>query len=98
MLQKKKQLLSESISNTLKIVCNPNHISCRQFYDHVKADSSLLKKQWNLLVIMMKLQNIKGLNLTNKDGLSYFSSVFCRNVRRIQPVGHIVLVFSLILS
>ena len=37
-------LLAESICNILKVMYNSNHISCKQFYDDVKVDSSLLKK------------------------------------------------------
>ena len=37
-------LLVESVSNILTVVHNSNHISCKQFNDHIKVDSSLLKK------------------------------------------------------
>ena len=36
--------LAESVCNILKVMYNSNHISCKQFYDDVKADPSLLKK------------------------------------------------------
>ena len=52
-------LLVESVSNILMVVHNSNHISCKQFYDHVKADPSLLKK-------VKGAANIHGLSLTNK--------------------------------
>ena len=42
--KERDSLLVESVCNILKVVCNSNHISCKQFYDDVKADPSLLKK------------------------------------------------------
>ena len=42
--KERDSLLVESVSNTLTVVYNSNHISCKQFYDHIKADPSLLKK------------------------------------------------------
>ena len=42
--KEKDNLLVESVSNILMVVYNSNHISCKQFYDHVKADPSILKK------------------------------------------------------
>ena len=65
-------LLVESVSNILMVVHNSNHISCKQFYDHVKADPSLLKK-------VKGAANIHGLNLTNKFALFwciFFSKLF----------------------
>ena len=42
--KERDSLLVESVSNILTVVYNSNHISCKQFYDHVQADPSLLKK------------------------------------------------------
>ena len=42
--KEKDSLLVESVSNILMVVYNSNHALCEQFYDHVKADPSLLKK------------------------------------------------------
>ena len=42
--KKRDSLLVESVCNILKVVYNFSHILCKQFYDDVKADLSLLKK------------------------------------------------------
>ena len=42
--RERDSLLAESVCNILKVMYNSNHISCKQFYDDVKADPSLLKK------------------------------------------------------
>ena len=42
--KERDSLLAESFCNILKVMYNSNHISCKQFYDDVKADPSLLKK------------------------------------------------------
>ena len=42
--KERDSLLAESVCNILKVMYNSNHISCKQFYDDVKADPSLLKK------------------------------------------------------
>ena len=36
--KERDSLLVESISNIFMVVYNSNHISCKQFYDHIKAD------------------------------------------------------------
>ena len=39
--KERDSLLAESVCNILKVMYNSNHISCKQFYNDVKADSSL---------------------------------------------------------
>ena len=42
--KEREQFLFDSVASILKLVYNFNDVTCNQFYDIVKADSTLLKK------------------------------------------------------
>ena len=42
--KERKQFVLDSVASILKLVYNFNDFTCNQFYDIVKADSTLLKK------------------------------------------------------
>ena len=66
--KERDNLLVESISNILTVVYNSNHISFKQFYDHIKADPSLLKKVKGAAKYLWAEINLSSFNV-------YFSAV-----------------------
>ena len=42
--KERERFLFDSVASILKLVYNFNAVTCNQFYDIVKADSTLLKK------------------------------------------------------
>ena len=52
---KRERFLFDSVASILKLVYNFNNVTCNQFYDTVKADSTLLKK-------LRKRSNTRGLS------------------------------------
>jgi len=58
-LKEREIFLVEPVFSLLKLVYNLKHLSCKQFHNSVKGDSTFLRN-------LRKLQNTHGLNRTSK--------------------------------
>jgi len=63
-LKERDIALVGSFSSQLKLVCNFKHLTCKQFHNIVKGDSTFLRN-------LRKPQNIHGRNRTSKYGFCF---------------------------